>query len=117
MSSESRDIYILKRIIKYCIESNETILRFGDSVEILRSDNIYKNAAAMCILQIGELAGNLSDNITARYMKVPWKQIKGMRNIAAHGYEQFDADILWQTLKVELPEMLEYCTEIIVAES
>jgi transposase-like protein len=44
----------------------------------------------MCVLQIGELVGHLSDDITARYAEMPWKQIKGMRNIAAHGYENFD---------------------------
>jgi len=47
---------------------------------------------------------------------MPWKQIKGMRNIAAHGYENFDVDILWQTLKADIPELCEYCNKIIIKE-
>jgi len=40
MSSEDRDLYILKKIIQYCAESVETVTRFGDSLETLKSDNI-----------------------------------------------------------------------------
>ena len=116
MNNKERDIYILKKIIKYCLEADETIRRFGDSIDILKSDNIYKNATAMCVLQIGELVGNLSEDISERYTEMPWKQIKAMRNIAAHGYEEFDIDILWQTLKIDLPTLREYCYGIIAAE-
>ena len=113
MSNNSRDLYILSKIIKYCEEANETISRFGNSSDAIKADNIYKNASAMCILQIGELVGHLSENFIEKYKDMPWKQIKGMRNIAAHGYEEFDADILWQTLKEDLPSLHKYCNEII----
>ena len=117
MSSNDRDKYILEKIIKYCCEADETVKRFGDSIEALRSDSIYKNAAAMCVLQIGELAGHLSDLVTQAYPEMPWRQIKAMRNIAAHGYEGFDVGILWQTLKADLPSLREYCEFIIATES
>ena len=116
MDNIKRDLYIINKIIKYCTEAEETIVRFGDSVELLRADNIYKNAAAMCVLQIGELITHLSDSITTKYNEMPWKQIKGMRNITAHGYENFDVDILWQTLKADIPELCEYCNKIIIKE-
>jgi len=70
----------------------------------------------MCILQIGELVGHLSDNVTVKYSEMPWKQIKGIRNVAAHGYEEFDVDILWQTLKSDLPSLRDYCGKIIETE-
>lgn len=116
MSGKERDLFILEKIIKYCTEANETIQRFGDSIDALKADSIYKNASAMCVLQIGELAKHLSDNIITNYTKMPWRQIKGMRDIAAHGYENFDIDILWQTLKNDLPALHEYCIEIISTE-
>ena len=117
MSNNDRDIYILKKIIKYCLEADETIKRFGDSISTLKSDSIYMNAAAMCVLQIGELVGHLTEDITGRYTDIPWKQVKAMRNIAVHGYENFDVDILWQTLKARVPELREYCELIIAAEA
>jgi uncharacterized protein with HEPN domain len=117
LGNDNRDLYILGKIIQYCLEANETIARFGDTFETLKNDNIFKNAAAMCIIQIGELAGHLSEKTTEKYPKMPWKQIRGMRNIAAHGYEGFDIDILWQTLKTDLPTLNDYCKEIIEAEN
>ena len=116
MDDKERDLYILNKIIKYCVEADETVVRFGDSIEALKSDNIYKNATAMCVLQIGELAKHLSDDITSKYDEMPWKQIKGMRDIAAHGYENFDVNILWQTLKTDIPSLCSYCKEIIHKE-
>jgi len=112
--SNNRDVYIIKKIVKYCCEAEETIARFGDSIDILKIDSIYKNASSMCILQIGELINNLSDNIIEKYNEMPWKQIKGMRNIAAHGYEDFDIEILWNTLKNDLPSLNEYCKKILL---
>ena len=113
MNNNNRDLYILSKIIKYCQEANETVTRFGNSLDALKTDNIYKNAIAMCILQIGELVGHLSEDFTDKYRKMPWKQIKGMRNIAAHGYEEFDVDIIWQTLKEDLPSLNNYCNDIL----
>lgn len=52
--SVNRNIDVLQRIVRYCNQIGEYIERFGDSVENLQTDSAYKDAAAMCILQIGE---------------------------------------------------------------
>jgi len=67
----------------------------------------------LCVLQIGELVGHLSEGLKTEYAEMPWKQIRAMRNIAVHGYEEFDVDILWQTLQGDLPTLKKYCTKII----
>ena len=117
MSSNDRDLHLIKKILKYCNEANETIQRFGDSIDELKSDSIYQNATAMCVLQVGELAKHLSDSFVATHFSMPWKQIKGMRDRVAHGYENFDTDILWQTLKTDLPTLQKYCNKIIIEEN
>ena len=38
---------------------------------------------------------------------VPWPQIVGMRNRLVHAYFDINADILWDTVQVALPELLE----------
>lgn len=52
----------------------------------------------MCILQIGELVGKLSDEFKAENNAMPWREIKAMRNIAAHNYGEID-----------IPELKDYC--------
>ena len=42
------------------------------------------------ILQIGELAGKLSDDFRHEHNQIPWQQIKATRNIVAHSYGSVD---------------------------
>lgn len=86
MDKDKKDSRIIEHIIAYCIEINQTIDRFGESYQNFISDKIYRNASIMCILQIGELAGRLSPEFTKAHQDIPWRSIKGMRNIAAHAY-------------------------------
>ena len=61
----------------------------------------------MCIIQIGELVGRLSDEFIEEHNDVPWHAIKAMRNLHAHDYERVDLEIVWDTLTNEIPELKE----------
>lgn len=64
----------------------------------------------MCILQIGELAGSLSEEYRAKTSgKIPWSNIKGMRNIAAYDYGSVDEGLLWETVTGDIPALLAFC--------
>jgi len=41
------DIDVIQRIISYCNEISETILRFGADYPIFSGDSVYKNATAL----------------------------------------------------------------------
>ncbi|GHV05089.1 hypothetical protein FACS1894217_01400 [Clostridia bacterium] len=110
---DNRDIEILRKIIRYCDEARETCARLGNSLEALSADFVFKNAVAMCVLQIGELVSHLSDEVKARYPDMPWRDIKAMRNIAAHKYGDFRVTHLWDTVAGDIPELKLYCLRII----
>ncbi|MEL1133789.1 hypothetical protein AAC978_01275 [Desulfitobacterium sp. THU1] len=61
MSNKERNIDILERISKFCSEVENTQSYFGNSFEVFSKNSIYQNAIALCLLQIGELSGHLSD--------------------------------------------------------
>ena len=109
----SRDISILKHMIRYCKDVDETIAHFGNSLIKLKEDRIYKNALTMCIMQIGELAGHLSEDFKTAYPTMPWRDMRRMRDLAAHHYIKFDGDTLWETATEDIPLLLEYCIKII----
>jgi len=111
--NNNRNIDILKKMIQYCGEIQGTIDRFGNTLDALKSDFVYKNAVAMCILQIGELANHLTDDFKATYTDMPWRAIRGMRNIAAHQYGDFDIETLWGTITKNIPALREYCEGIV----
>jgi uncharacterized protein with HEPN domain len=108
-----RDKSILQHIIRYCTEIDDANDQFGNSLSNLKTNSVYKNAVSMCILQIGELVVLLSDEFKAIYDEMPWRDIKSMRNIAAHQYHRFDLDTLWETITEDIPNLRAYCDSII----
>lgn len=108
-----RDISILEHIVSYCEQIEQTVERFGDDYNVFMQDAIYRNAAALCILQIGELVGKLTDEFRETHDTIPWRKIKAMRNIVAHSYGSVDSEITWEIIKEDIPELKGYCTAVI----
>ena len=109
----TRDEIVLKKIIQYADEISETISRFNLTEKSFAEDFVARNAISMCILQIGELVGKLSDEFKAENNAMPWREIKAMRNFAAHNYGEIDIDILWETSTCDIPDLKEYCQKFI----
>ncbi len=70
---------------------------------------MYHNAVALCILQIGELVGIMSDEFRASHTEIPWREIKLMRNIVAHHYGSVDHSITWDVVINDIPQLKEFC--------
>ncbi|MDR1796232.1 MAG: DUF86 domain-containing protein [Clostridiales Family XIII bacterium] len=115
ISPSQRNITILKKIAQYCDQKDEAISHFGKSYETLHENAVYKNATAMCVLQIGELTTHLTEDFRKTFSNMPWQKIKDMRNIAAHHYGQFDDQILWDTMGNDISPLRDYCHECIAA--
>ncbi len=113
MKETERDLHILEHIVDYCKQIYQTVSRFGDSYEIFQSDAIYRNAVALCILQIGELVGNLTEDFRDQHAAIPWQRIKKMRNIVVHHYGTVDSEITWETIQISIPELESYCLNIL----
>lgn len=94
----------------YCVMVAQTITRFGDSFETFISDNDFKNSVSMSLLQIGELVPKLSDEfIDATSSKIPWRNMKNMRNLFAHDYDSMNVEIIWSTAREDIPQLTEFC--------
>ena len=113
MKPLDRNASILGHIISYCDQIQQTVERFGDDYALFESDPIYRNAAALCILQIGELVGKLTDDFREQHPAVPWRQIKAMRNIVAHSYGSVDPEITWEIITSDIPDLKRYCQVIL----
>jgi uncharacterized protein with HEPN domain len=113
MKPLNRDLSILEHIVSYCDQIQQTVERFGDDYALFEADPIYRNASALCILQIGELVGKLTDEFRTRHPDVPWRQIKAMRNIVAHSYGSVDPASTWEIIASDIPELRRYCQVIL----
>ena len=110
---KSRDEIVLTKIVQYIDEIAYTINTLKLNAESLSDNFIAKNALAMCVLQIGELVGHLSDEFKETHTDVPWHKIRAMRNIAAHNYGNFDLDVLWEVVTESVPDLKVYCQDIL----
>lgn len=80
---------------------------------IFNNDIDLREVVCFNIFQIGELAKGLSSEFIKKYDKIPWKQIKGMRDRIGHGYGTIDVEIVFNTAKTDIKELNEYCKEIL----
>jgi len=102
--------------MSYCNEIEKSNIFFGDDEQKFKSEDgfIYRNACSMCIVQIGELVGQLSNDIKDSHPEVPWKEIKGMRNFFAHEYHQMDPEVMWYTIHKDIPVLKQNCANILI---
>ena len=110
MSKGNKDL--LKHIVGYCNQIDEAHAQFGNSYEAFCNNSVYRNAVAMCVLQIGELANHLTEEFReATAQDIPWKQIRGLRNVVAHEYGNIDEESLWETITDDIPVLCDFCTK------
>lgn len=90
--------------------------RFEKSYDVFSNDPVYRNAVSLCILQIGELVGNLFESFRLEHTAIPCRQNKLMRNIVAHRYGTVDHSITWDVVEHDIPELKAYCENILRGE-
>ena len=101
---------VILNIMKHCRRIASKI--DGVTLEPFRKDEDLEEIICFNLLQIGELAKGLPDDFFKKYPKMPWKQIKGMRDKVAHGYGTLEFDLVYMTAKEDVPALLDYCLEI-----
>lgn len=69
------------------------------------ASRLHQNAVIRSLEVIGEAAGKVSAVFQAAHPEVPWRRITGMRHRLIHGYAEVRMDIVWQTVRDELPAL------------
>lgn len=62
---------------------------------------------------IGEAANNIPDEIVDQYSHIDWLNMISMRNILVHEYWGADLEIIWQTIKENIPQIENWINELI----
>ncbi|MEM2865440.1 MAG: DUF86 domain-containing protein [Candidatus Bathyarchaeia archaeon] len=92
--------------LKHIIEAASNIEKFIEGV--YKEDflaNVEKQYAVLRGLEIiGEATKNLSEGLKSKHPQIPWKEIAGMRDKLIHQYFGVDLDLVWETVRMKLPE-------------
>jgi uncharacterized protein with HEPN domain len=82
------------------------VIAFAEGIEFEDFKNnkmkIYASLRALEI--IGEATKNVPDEIKECYPQIPWKDMAGMRDKLAHEYFGVVLEVVWDTIKKEIPE-------------
>jgi uncharacterized protein with HEPN domain len=66
-------------------------------------------AGEAVIGRLGDIATKLPDEVIKATPEIPWREVKGMRIIAAHAYHRIDYEEVWGevwvTLRDDVPRM------------
>ena len=114
MTVSEKDAQILQHIVKHCDRILDTISYFGEDRTLFIDNHIYQGNVSINLQAIGEIARHLSDAFLAKAKEIPWKQIKGQRNIIAHGYDTgVDFSKVWDMIIEDIPPLRKYCADIL----
>ncbi|MCL2860448.1 MAG: DUF86 domain-containing protein [Oscillospiraceae bacterium] len=107
---KDRNISILKYILKYCKQVEETLNTYGEGKDDFFNNHDFKDSISMKVFQIGELANNLTKEYRAETSdEINWHEISGMRNHFAHGYIKMDINRIWDTATNDIPVLKRFC--------
>jgi len=87
----------------------------GMDYEAFRLDKKSLKAVLYNLVVIGEAARKLPEEVTAKYPDIPWREMGDLRNVVIHEYFGTDTKILWETIKTELPPLVNKLKDILTS--
>ena len=79
-------------------------------------DKRTQSAVVMSLIVIGEAATKVMDQFpefAAKHNEISWRSMRGMRNRIAHGYFLLRFDVIWDTVSIDLPVLIERLNTIL----
>jgi uncharacterized protein with HEPN domain len=64
------------------------------------------DAVVRNFIVIGEASGSMPPEVAELHHDIPWRLMRDMRNFAVHHYWGVDAQILWKTIREDLPQLV-----------
>lgn len=88
------------------ISNIEIFLSNTNEQTFINSDNDEPRYAVVRSLEIiGEAAARVSKNLKDASPKIKWSSMVGMRNKIVHEYLEVDYQVVWETVKNDLPPL------------
>ncbi|MBO5166667.1 MAG: DUF86 domain-containing protein [Lachnospiraceae bacterium] len=109
MDNVKNDNYYIQKIKK---DLAFMVIHMRDvDLEELNINEILLDSMLFRMIQISENAKRLSDEYKQAHGNVPWNALYGLRNRIVHDYGNVDLNIVYETLKKDIPELLDMISE------
>lgn len=81
-----------------------------ENLQALEQDQQAQDAIVRTIAVVGEAANRIqkvAPEFVTKHPMLPWSQMRGIRNKVIHDYFDVAWDVVWETVKVDLPPLLQ----------
>jgi uncharacterized protein with HEPN domain len=99
----NKDISYINHILDAISDIEESLKNI--SREKFEKTKDIKDANIRRIEIIGEAVKNLSNNIKEKYNEIEWNKIIGTRDKMIHHYFGVNLDIIWNIIKINIPDL------------
>ncbi|MEX0643125.1 MAG: HepT-like ribonuclease domain-containing protein [Pirellulales bacterium] len=92
--------------------AQEAVEMLGDKTEAdVAQDRKLELALVRLVEVVGEAAAQVPTEFRDAYPELPWREATSMRNMLIHGYDLVRYDILCNTIRYDLPPLIEQLKE------
>ena len=98
--------------IKQCIKKIKRYTR-GQTKKMFAENDLLQDAVIRNIEIIGEASKKISLDFRSLNSNIPWKEMSGMRDKLIHHYMGVDVEMIWNTVKEDIPFLEKKLKEII----
>jgi uncharacterized protein with HEPN domain len=105
------DLLLLNDVLD-AIKRIETYVQ-GVSKDTFFNHLMMQDAVMHQIEIIGEASNHISDSFQEEHPELPWMQMRAIRNKIVHDYRGVELDILWDTVKNNLPDLKVYVQRLL----
>lgn len=106
-----KDLTYLKHILD-CINDIELFVE-GYTMETFLSDKKTFNSSIRMFEIIGEASKRLSPAFISEHSQIPWKEMKGLRDVLIHDYEGVDLQAVWKIIQHNIPQLKKEIEQIL----
>ncbi len=109
MDNIKNDQYFIRRIT----DDLDFVVRHMKDVnaETFSNNELLQDSMMFRLIQISENARKLSEAFRERHAVIPWTAITGLRNRIVHDYGNVNLEIIYDTLKKDIPKLTEMIKE------
>lgn len=110
-NKKDNQYYIKKIITDLTFILNHT---HGLTKQKLEENEILIDSIMFRLIQVSENSDKLTDEFKTCYHSIPWRAMKGMRNRIVHEYGNVDLEVIFDTVKNDIPKLLHDLKESVV---
>jgi uncharacterized protein with HEPN domain len=90
----------------------EDEIRLRDTLDAARRSDLERDdfligfAVVRALEIVGEVASQITTETRAELPDLAWREIIGMRNRIIHAYNRVNYDVVWDTVKIDIPVLI-----------